>query len=168
MLEAYVRVYKGTDESENVTMNQLFEIETDKEEIEESGNVLQWIIEPETGEMTCGVRLRHFNSGRLLQVTYYKDHNYMGQILTLADGKNGGLEEDGQGISSKKILRKGGRVQNYTFKFYNKTNGDELSLTRETVFNIRNTETKLYISTQVFSIQEEDSEVSEGEQPDQA
>jgi len=35
--------------------------------------------------------------------------------VTLADGKNGQLEEDGEGISAKKILKKGGRIQNYVF-----------------------------------------------------
>ena len=101
-----------------------------------------------------------------MQVTYFKDKSKMGQILTLADGKGGRLEEDGQGISSKKILRKGVRIQNYTFKLYNKTNGEEDNLNQSTVCYIRNTDTKLYISTQVFNIHDEDSDQEEEDVPE--
>ena len=67
MLEAYVRVYKGSDMSEIHTTNQLFEIERDQEDMEESGGNLQWQEEGgDTGQIVCPVRLRHFNSGRLL------------------------------------------------------------------------------------------------------
>ena len=55
------------------------------ENIEGSGNVLSWMDEPETGKQFCKVYLRHFNSGRLLQVTYYKDSSNIGQVVTLAD-----------------------------------------------------------------------------------
>ena len=40
--EAYVRVYKGNDESEETTTNQLFEVEMPTSSMEESGNGLQW------------------------------------------------------------------------------------------------------------------------------
>lgn len=71
--EAYVRVYHGTDEDENTTTNQLFELESTLGEMDDSGQVLSWSDEPETGKQICKVHLRHFNSGRLLQVTYFKD-----------------------------------------------------------------------------------------------
>lgn len=71
--EAYVRVYHGLDEDEISTTNQLFELESTIGCMEESGQVLSWTDEPETGKQVCRVHLRHFNSGRLLQVTYFKD-----------------------------------------------------------------------------------------------
>jgi len=63
--------------------------------MEESGEPLQWSEDKETKQMLCKVHLRHFNSGRLLQVTYFKDANLIGQIVTLADSALGQIEEDG-------------------------------------------------------------------------
>ena len=68
-------------------------------------------------------------------------------MLTLAAGQVGELEEDGEGISSKKIIEKGGLVQNYVFKLINRATVDELTLSRDTVANIMNDSTKAYIST---------------------
>lgn len=76
--EAYVRVYKGVNEDEQTTTNQLFEVEMCKDSMEESGAGLQWQEDPETGSMICPVHLRHFNSGRLVQVTYFKDLHLIG------------------------------------------------------------------------------------------
>lgn len=66
VLEAYVRVYKGTDEMESTTTNQLFEIEMQKDSMDNSGSGLQWEDDVESGGMVCPVHLRHFSSGRLL------------------------------------------------------------------------------------------------------
>lgn len=94
------------------------------------------------------IRLRHFVSGRLLQVSLFKDKNKISQILTLASSSQSGkLEMDGDGISSKKILKKGNRIQNYVFKLINRATVDEQNLTRETVANISNEGTKTFIST---------------------
>lgn len=56
------------------------------------------------------MRLRHYNSGRLLQVTYFKDFQKIGQIVTLADSQNGTLEEDGVNVFGKKTLSKLGKL----------------------------------------------------------
>lgn len=74
----------------------------------DSGDVLQWVDEVESGKQICKVHLRHFNSGRLLQVTYFKDTDTLGQLVTLANSTN--LEEDGANIYGKKILTKGGKL----------------------------------------------------------
>jgi hypothetical protein len=71
----------------------------------------------------------------------------MGQTLTLAYSKEDQLEEYGSGISSKKILQSGGRIQNYVFSLISRTTGDETTLNTETVMNIQNSETKLFLAT---------------------
>ena len=77
-----------------------------------------------------------------------KDRNSISQILTLATSTSiGQLEQDGEGISSKKILKKGNRIQNYIFKLINRATVDESNLTRDTVANISNEGTKTFIST---------------------
>jgi hypothetical protein len=48
-------------------------------------------------------------------VTYFKDKNLIGQIVTLADSGSAPIEEDGAGVFSKKILSKGGKLQNIVF-----------------------------------------------------
>ena len=53
--------------------------------MEDSGMVLSWSSEPETGKQVCHVHLRHFNSGRLLMVTFVKEASKIGQVVTLAD-----------------------------------------------------------------------------------
>jgi hypothetical protein len=73
--EAYVRVYTGLEEHEDMTTNQLFELEQPFETLATSGDVLSWQDEPETGAQICKVHLRHFNSGRLLQCTYFKSED---------------------------------------------------------------------------------------------
>ena len=45
----------------------------------------------------------------------YKDRNKISKILTFAQSKQGALEKDGEGISSKKILKTANRIQNYIF-----------------------------------------------------
>lgn len=92
-----------------MTTNQLFELEAPFDSMEESGQVLSWTDDPESGKQICKVHLRHFNSGRLLQVTYFKDTSNVGQLVTLANS-GGGIEEDGANISGKKILTKGGKL----------------------------------------------------------
>ena len=116
--------------------------------MERSGTPLEWEEDPTSGEQAVSVRLRHFNSGRLLQIILYKDETKMNQVLTLATGRSGELEEDGEGTSSRKVLKKGGRIQNYTFKLINRATVEESTLSRETVANIRNEATGAFISTQ--------------------
>jgi hypothetical protein len=41
--------------------------------MDEAGGVLSWSDEPETGKQVCRVHLRHYNSGRLLQVNFVKN-----------------------------------------------------------------------------------------------
>jgi hypothetical protein len=63
------------------TANQLFELEKDTDTMEDSGTALEWSEEPDsTGKCNqiCKVRLRHFISGRLIQVSYYKGVDKMG------------------------------------------------------------------------------------------
>ena len=94
------------------------------------------------------MHLRHFNSGRLLQVTYFKDNSNIGQLVTLANS-GGGIEEDGANISGKKILTKGGKLQNFIFNLNSRSmvNESVRTLTKESVCNIGNAGTKLYLST---------------------
>jgi hypothetical protein len=103
-----VRQYHGDDKDEDTTINQLFELESCSGVMEDSGKTLSWQDEPETGKQVCRVHLRHFNSGRLLQVTYVKENSKIGQVVTLADSKE--LEQDGASIYGKKILSKGGKL----------------------------------------------------------
>jgi hypothetical protein len=56
----------------------LFELEHVGDTMSNSGDVLSWVDEPETGHQICKVHLRHYNSGRLLQVTYFKDKEKIG------------------------------------------------------------------------------------------
>jgi hypothetical protein len=44
----------------------LFEIEMQKDSMDNSGSGLQWEDDVEGGGMVCPVHLRHFSSGRLL------------------------------------------------------------------------------------------------------
>ena len=73
--------------------------------MERSGTPLEWEEDAISGEQAVTIRLRHFNSGRLLQIILYKDETKMNQVLTLATGKIGELEVDGEGTSSKKVLK---------------------------------------------------------------
>ena len=159
-MEAYIRVYHGANASEEFTANQMFEIEKSQDDMEESGAPLTWEEDGDTGQQTVSVRLRHFNSGRLLQIILYKDETTMNQVLTLATGKAGELEEDGEGISSKKTLKKGGLIQNYVFKLINRATVDELKLSKDTVANIMNDSTKAFISTQFIR---EDTVIPDGD-----
>ena len=59
--------------------------------MEDSGSPLQW-EEDVDGSQSVRVRLRHFVSGRLLQVCLSKDRNFISQILTLASNSKNGLE----------------------------------------------------------------------------
>ena len=93
--------------------------------MEESGSPLQWEEDVE-GSQSVRVRLRHFVSGRLLQVCLGKDRHYISQILTLASNSKNGLEQDGEGLSSKKILKESNRIQNYIFKLTNRATVDEM------------------------------------------
>ena len=68
---------------------------------------------------------------------------------------------DGEGISSKKILKKGNRIQNYVFKLINRATVDETNLTRDTVANISNEGTETFISTDHTDLEEGDAEDSE-------
>jgi hypothetical protein len=88
----------------------------------------------------------------------------MRQMISLANSKGSCLEEDGEGVSAKKILRQGGRIQNYVFKFLNRANSDEAILNRETVMNIKNSGTGLFLSTDVVKSVDEDEEEEEGGQ----
>lgn len=111
------------------------------------------------------MRLRHFVSGRLLQVCLLKDRHGISQILTLSKNDKGQLETDGEGLSSKKILKAGNRIQNYIFKLINRATVDEINLTTETVANINNVETKTFISTEIKNYDEsaEQEDNDEGE-----
>lgn len=115
--------------------------------IDESGQVLSWVDEPETGKQICKVHLRHFNSGRLLQVTYFKDASHIGQVVTLADSV--GVEQDGANVFGKKILTTGGKLQNFCFNLYSRSmvNDSVRTLSKESVCNLGNAGTKLYLST---------------------
>ena len=80
----------------------------------------------------------------------------MNQILTLAKGgQDGELEQDGEGISSKKILKIGGRIQNYEFQLANRATVDESTLSKETVANIANQATGTYISSEADFMQDD-------------
>ena len=68
---------------------------------------------------------------------------------------------DGDGISSKKILKKANLIQNYVFKLTNRATVDETILTKETVANISNEGTKQFISTDNAALQEVEEEVSD-------
>lgn len=64
----YVRIYKGIDENDRMTTNNLFEIEAHNESrqltTQNQGSMLQW---KQKGQVQmCTVRLRHLNSGKLL------------------------------------------------------------------------------------------------------
>jgi len=48
--EAYVRVYHGSDQDEHFTTNQLFELEAPFDSMDESGQVLSWSEDPESGK----------------------------------------------------------------------------------------------------------------------
>ena len=74
--------------------------------------------------------------------------------MTLSKSEKGQLETDGEGLSSKKILKTGNRIQNYIFKLMNRATVDEINLTRDTVANINNVETKTFISTEFKNIDE--------------
>ena len=41
--------------------------------MERSGTPLEWEEDPISGEQAVTIKLRHFNSGRLLQIILYKD-----------------------------------------------------------------------------------------------
>ena len=71
---------------------------------------------------------------------------------------------DGEGISSKKILKKGNRIQNYIFKLINRATVDENNLTRDTVANICNEGTKTFISTDNMNLDDPEGEDSEEKQ----
>lgn len=51
--EAYVRVYKGVDENEQTTTNQLFELEMIINSLEGAGEGLQWTEDAESSSMIC-------------------------------------------------------------------------------------------------------------------
>ena len=55
----------------------MFEIEKSSDNMERSGTPLEWEEDPTSGEQAVSVRLRHFNSGRLLQIILYKDETKM-------------------------------------------------------------------------------------------
>lgn len=165
--EAYVRVYHGQDIEEDQTTNQLFELESIGASMVGAGDVLQWQDEVETGKQICKVHLRHFNSGRLLQVTYYKDTNNLGQLVTLANSTY--LEEDGANIYGKKILTKGGKLQNFVFNLNSRSSVNDTvrTLSKESVCNLGNAGSKLYLSTSLFQgadEEEEDDEIIETEE----
>ena len=125
--------------------------------------MLSWENEPETGKQVCHVHLRHFNSGRLLQVTFVKESSKIGQVVTLADSE--GLEQDGASIYGKKILTKGGKLQNFIFNLYSRSLVSDTvrTLSRDSVCNLGNAGTKLYLSTQLFDGVGEDEEEEEAE-----
>lgn len=99
----------------------------------------------------------------MLQVTYYKDASNIGQVVTLADSPQ--LEEDGANIFGKKILTKGGKLQNFIFNLYSRSmvNDTVRTLSRESVCNLGNAGTKLYLSTQLFQGAGGDDEEEEDE-----
>lgn len=132
--------------------------------MEQSGSPLQWEEDEDSGDQTCSIRLRHFLSGRLLMVSLNKGKTRISTILTLANAEPGQLEMDGDGISSKKILKKANRIQNYVFKLTNRATVDETILTKETVANLSNEGTKQFISTDNAALQAEQGEDSAGDE----
>jgi len=60
-----------------------------------------------------------------------------------------GVEEDGANISGKKILTKGGKLQNFIFNLNSRSmvNDTVRTLSKESVCNLGNAGTKLYLST---------------------
>lgn len=97
-----------------------------------------------------------------MQVTYFKDNNVIGQNVTLAQSNSGHIEEDGDGVFTKKILAKGGKLQNIVFNLHSRSIiGDHSkTLSRETVCNISNAVAKLYLGTVNFGgeVEEDDSD----------
>ena len=83
-------------------------------------------------------------------------------MLTLAKVADGKLEDDGEGISAKKVLKATGKIQNYIFKLTNRATVDEMTLTKETVCNIKNDGTKSFITTQ-FAKDDGTADVDEDE-----
>ena len=56
----------------------MFELEKATDNLDKSGTELNWEEDEETGNQICTVRLRHFISGRLIQVSFYKGTDRMG------------------------------------------------------------------------------------------
>jgi hypothetical protein len=79
------------------------------------------------------------------------------------------VEQDGANIYGKKILTKGGKLQNFVFNLYSRSmvNDTVRTLSRESVCNLGNAGTKLYLSTECFDgvadDEEEDEEIVETE-----
>ena len=69
---AYVRIYKGTNENDSITTNNLFSIEVHHPEysdiMAQQGAFLTWQTSKSNTNMTQIVRFRHLNSGKLLTV----------------------------------------------------------------------------------------------------
>ena len=67
--------------------------------------------------------------------------------MTLADSS--GVEQDGANIFGKKILTKGGKLQNFVFNLSSRSMvSDSIrTLSKESVCNLNNAGTKLYLST---------------------
>jgi hypothetical protein len=87
--------------------------------------------------------------------------------VTLADSTNGTLEEDGLKVFGKKTLSKLGKLQNYVFTLQSRSmiSADQLTLNKASVCGVSNTDTKLHLSTQLFTEKngDEDSESDEEE-----
>ena len=69
---AYVRIYKGNDDADIITTNNLFEIEQHNqgysETVSQQGSFLTWKNAEGKGSSGQIVRFRHLNTGRLLAV----------------------------------------------------------------------------------------------------
>ena len=89
-------------------------------------------------------------------------------MVTLADAP--GVEQDGANIFGKKILTKGGKLQNFVFNLYSRSmvNDSVRTLSKDSVCNLGNAGTKLYLSTQAANEmqadEEEDEDVEETEE----
>lgn len=88
--------------------------------------------------------------------------------MTLADSV--GVEQDGANIYGKKILTKGGKLQNFVFNLYSRSmvSDSVRTLSKDSVCNLGNAGTKLFLSTECFDgaaddDEEDDSEVVETE-----
>lgn len=84
-------------------------------------------------------------------------------MVTLADSI--GVEQDGANVFGKKILTKGGKLQNFVFNLYSRSmvNDSVRTLSKESVCNLGNAGTKLYLSTQLFQGAGDDDEEDEAE-----
>jgi len=105
--------------------------------MDNSGSGLQWEDDVEGGGMVCPVHLRHFSSGRLLQITHVVKGGKLSYKITLQDSGDRSIEND---VLLEDEPNHPGKLQNYVFNLYSRSIISENSrtLSRDTVCNIGN------------------------------